>query len=71
MRGVLFDLPSVVKGAKEPIIFWQALENVRRERFWFLYYTAIHIRRFSKRLLLRGRAGDKILEYYQQANVRH
>jgi hypothetical protein len=43
---------------------WSAVEAVRPERFWLVNRTAVYLRGFDKRMLFRGRAGQKILEAF-------
>ncbi len=48
---------------------WSSVESVRREKHWFFNYTAVYLHGFSKRLLLSGRVGQRILEFYEQTKL--
>lgn len=45
-------------------ISWSEIEAVRPELRWFSSITAVTIKGFNKRIMIRGRAGRKILQSY-------
>ena len=48
------------------LIPWSDIEAVHREQRWFSLLTAVYIKGFNRRILIRGRAGRKIYEMYNE-----
>ena len=46
---------------------WSAVSDCRRERLWFINYTAVYISEPQTRMIFRGRLGEEIYEARNQA----
>jgi hypothetical protein len=49
------------------VVSWSAVERCEPVKYWFMNYIAVHIIGFSRRILLNGSLGRKVLETWSQA----